>query len=236
MVKLIPSATSNKAKTAQSPVLTNDYPLPQESRAKKPKQSYKARYSEHGIVDDIGVEKRRVYQYTNDAGITVFSDNPPVENSYQVLLYQCFACRPDSTIDWYHIALNTKSYKAFVDNAAKQHHIDSALIRAVIHAESAFKSQAVSRVGAKGLMQLMPLTAKDMGVLDALNPADNINGGSRYLAKMLKQFNNNVELACAAYNAGPSNVAKYQGVPPFPETQAYVKRVQILYQRYKKAL
>ncbi|NKF49030.1 lytic transglycosylase domain-containing protein [Shewanella sp. WXL01] len=220
---------------SDSVVLNNDYPLEQDTSVKAPKRSIKASYSENGILNDIGVEKRRVYQYQNADGITVFSDKSPQHNDYQVLLYECFACRPESTIDWYKIPLNTADYKHFVNNAARQHKLDAALIRAVIHAESAFKEKAVSRVGAKGLMQLMPVTAKEMGVLDSLNAADNINGGSRYLAKLLKQFKGDLELACAAYNAGPSNVLKHNGVPPFPETQAYVKRVQILYKRYQKA-
>ncbi len=218
-----------------SRVLTNDYPLPATTKVDKPKRKIKASYSENGILNDIGVEKRRVYQYTNEQGVTVFSDETPLDGQYQVLLYECFACRPDSTIDWYHIPLQTEQFKHFVNNAARQHNLDAALIRAVIHAESNFDVDAQSRVGAKGLMQLMPLTAKEMGVLDELNAADNINGGSRYLAKMMKQFNGDIELACAAYNAGPSNVIKHKGVPPFAETQAYVKRVQILYRRYQKA-
>ena len=86
-----------------------------------------------------------------------------------------------------------------------------------------------------GLMQLMPETAKEMGVTNAFLPEENILGGSKYLAQMLKQFNGDIALACAAYNAGPTTVTQYNGIPPYPETQAYVERVQILLKRYRSA-
>ncbi len=108
---------------------------------------------------------------------------------------------------------------------SKQYALDHKLVNAVIQAESGFNPYAVSSAGARGLMQLMPGTAADMGVDDIFDPAQNIAGGAQYLAKMLSLFDNKLELALAAYNAGPGAVKKHGGIPPYAETQAYVKTV-----------
>ncbi|QHS15214.1 lytic transglycosylase domain-containing protein [Shewanella sp. Arc9-LZ] len=215
--------------------LTNNYALTKAGTVSS-KPRVKASYSENGIVSDLGVEKRKVFQYKQTNGVMVFSDQQPLDIDYQVLLYECFACRVDSVIDWYKIPLFTSHFAADVALAARQYQLDPALIRAVIHAESAFKIGALSKAGAKGLMQLMPGTASDMDVDDPFNAQQNIRGGSRYLAQLLSQFNGDIDLACAAYNAGPTTVMQYRGIPPYPETQAYVKRVKILLKRYQKAL
>lgn len=112
----------------------------------------------------------------------------------------------------------------YIYEAAAETKLDSALIASVIQAESGGDPNAVSPAGAKGLMQLMDSTASEVGVSDTLNPRLNIRGGSRYLRRMLDRFGD-LELALAAYNAGPGNVDRYGGVPPFPETQAYIERV-----------
>ncbi|MGL5046198.1 MAG: lytic transglycosylase domain-containing protein [Shewanella sp.] len=205
-----------------------------EQAREKPKPRIVAQYSESGIVSREGLEKLKIYQYQQTNGVTVFSDKAPANNPYQILLYDCFACRPDSTIDWNGIRLFTANYDALITHAAETHQLEPALIRAVIHAESAFNARAVSRSGAMGLMQLMPKTAKELGVVNAFLPEENILGGSKYLAQMLKQFNGDVALACAAYNAGPTTVVQYNGIPPYPETQAYVERVKILLKRYRE--
>lgn len=121
-----------------------------------------------------------------------------------------------------------------LQHAGQQHNVDTELLAAVVHAESAGRSTAVSRTGAQGLMQLMPGTARQLGVKDAFAPDQNINGGSAYLDQLLTRYHDNLPLALAAYNAGPGAVDKYHGVPPYRETRAYVARVIKEFNRRKK--
>ena len=114
---------------------------------------------------------------------------------------------------------------SLIDKSAQEHGIDPGLVRLVVQKESGYNPQAVSPKGAMGLMQLMPGTASLLGVQDPFNPAQNIDGGVRYLKQCMERFNNNVCLALAAYNAGPENVAKHQGIPPFTETRNYVANI-----------
>ena len=118
---------------------------------------------------------------------------------------------------------------------AKRYAVDHLMVKAIISVESCFDKYAVSRVGAKGLMQLMPGTADTMGVYNVFDAMDNIRGGTRYFSMMMKRFNQNPKLALAAYNAGPSAVEKYKGIPPYAETQKYVKRVLNYYKRYAQS-
>ena len=117
------------------------------------------------------------------------------------------------------------AYDDIVAEAARLYHLDPHMIRAVMQAESSFDATAVSPVGAIGLMQLMPAVAAELGATDPLDPRQNIMAGSRYLRQLLDAHRGNVRLALASYNAGPGNVAKYGTIPPFKETQNYVKKV-----------
>jgi soluble lytic murein transglycosylase-like protein len=119
--------------------------------------------------------------------------------------------------------------------AGAQHNIDVELLASVVKAESGGRSDAVSRAGARGLMQLMPETARDLGVQDALKPDQNIAGGVSYLDTLLTRYKNDLSLALAAYNAGPAAVDRYRGVPPYRETRAYIVRVEKEFIRRKKA-
>ncbi len=175
----------------------------------------------------------KVFQYTDKKGNVSFSDRQPLDVPFTLVKFDCFACNVHSTTDWDRIPLFPKHYLREIELAARQHQVDPALIQAVIHAESGFRPKVVSKSGAQGLMQLMPGTAKDMAVTDVFQPSQNIMGGSAYLAWLLKKYNGDLRLATAAYNAGPGTVSKYGGVPPYPETKAYVARVNSLFKRYQ---
>ena len=179
----------------------------------------------------------KVFKYTNRSGVTSFSDRAPANRRYKVVEVTpgCYACSLKSTVDWHNTPLHLKAFQGPISAASSRYGVDPALVRAVIHAESAFKPDAKSSVGALGLMQLMPGTASDMGVEDPLLPEENIFGGVRYLAWLLQKTHGSTLLATAAYNAGPGAVERHQGIPPYEETETYVKRVRILHDRYKRA-
>ena len=130
----------------------------------------------------------------------------------------------------------TNEHAALFKAAAKANRIDDAWLRAIAHAESSFQADAVSPRGAQGIMQLLPATAVEYKVADPFSPAQSINGGARYLGSLLRRYKGDRQLAAAAYNAGIGTVARYGGIPPYAETQAYVAKVDALFSLYSVAL
>lgn len=131
------------------------------------------------------------------------------------------------------LRINSISFNKIIVKTSNRYEVDPDLIRAIIFAESSFNPKAKSRKGAGGLMQLMPSTAKELGVDDIYDPKENIDGGVRYFKSMLDRFDGKVHLALAAYNAGARNVRNYNGVPPFKETQLYIKKVLNYHKKIK---
>ncbi|MBU66844.1 MAG: transglycosylase [Cupriavidus sp.] len=182
----------------------------------------------------------RVYAYVVD-GVRHFSNRKPVGVSERVqtlkLTYveTCFLCGPRAVPGGGigALRLDTQAYRAEIDLASRDFGVEAALVRAVVHAESGYRSNVISRAGAQGLMQLMPATAERFSVKDPFDAAQNIRGGVAYLAWLLKRFDGNVDLALAGFNAGEGAVARYSGIPPYAETQTYVARVKALAQRYR---
>ena len=185
----------------------------------------------------------QVYSYVKD-GIRNYTSARPKSGSgvsgLRTIQYSymetCYACGAKPGVSFATVRLNTAAYQAEIASAAREQGVDEAIVRAIIHAESAFNPNALSRAGAQGLMQLMPATAARFGVSDAFDASQNIRGGVKYLAWLLKRFNGNLTLAAAGYNAGEGAVDKYAGVPPYSETQRYVQRVGVLAERYRGTL
>jgi len=180
-----------------------------------------------------------IYKYVEKDGTIVYTNVPPkgVKARAARKDRSGFRRAPSPTAPAKVTASSTKALTDFDDTieaAATRYKIPVNLVRAIMHAESAFDPDAISEAGASGLMQLMPATARDMYVKDIFDPRDNIEGGVRYLRVLANMFNGDMVKMVAAYNAGPDAVKKYKGqVPPYPETQAYVRKVLRLYFEYK---
>jgi soluble lytic murein transglycosylase-like protein len=179
------------------------------------------------------VFRAAIYKSVDANGVVHYSDRKPRGRSFQTISFYCPACDPKSTVNWSNTRLNLTAYADAINTAALAHGVDPALVRALIHAESAFNPNAVSRKGAQGLMQLMPATAQQYGVSDPFDAVSNINAGVEHLAGLIKRYNGDVKLVAAAYNAGEGAVQKYGGVPPYDETRVYVERVGTLHKRYQ---
>jgi soluble lytic murein transglycosylase-like protein len=182
----------------------------------------------------------QVYSYVKD-GVRHYTSKPPKGGSgataLRTIKYSfmetCYACGSKPGVNFGTLRLNTTAFQNEVRAAAQQFGVEEAVIRAIMHAESAYNPNALSRVGAQGLMQLMPATARRFGVANAFDPAQNIRGGVEYLAWLLKRFNGDLTLAAAGYNAGEGAVDRHRGVPPYSETRRYVERVAVLADRYR---
>ena len=182
----------------------------------------------------------QVYSYIQD-GVRHYTSRAPrggagitaMRTIKYSFMETCYACAARPGVNFNTLRLNTGAYSAEISAASRDYGVDEAIVRAIIHAESAFNPNALSRVGAQGLMQLMPATARRFGVGNAFDAAQNIRGGVQYLAFLLKRFNGDLSLVAAGYNAGEGAVDKYKGVPPYSETQRYVERVGLLAQRYR---
>ena len=178
------------------------------------------------------VEAGPIYVYTeSDGSIRFTSKKPPAGVSAKVFTaknvsYSVIGRRRHRE------RLFLSKYSTDIKKAAGRYNLEESLVRAVIHAESAFRPHAVSPKGAQGLMQLMPQTQRKLGVRNPFAPGQNIEGGSRYLATLLQKYSGNEQYALAAYNAGPKAVDKYGGVPPYRETRHYVQKVLRLRERY----
>jgi hypothetical protein len=167
-----------------------------------------------------------VYAWKDKDGRLVVSDRPGRPS----VQHATYSVRGVETIRTTRLdagpALNRADLHALADRHAETHAINPALVRAVIQAESAWNTRAISSKGALGLMQLMPQTASELGVVDPFDPAQNIKAGVRYLKRLLDRYDGNAELALAAYNAGPGAVDKYgRTIPPYRETRAYVRKI-----------
>lgn len=184
----------------------------------------------------------QVYSYVQD-GVRHYTSKRPkglasagaVRTIRYSFMETCYACGASPGVNFGKIRLNTEAYRDEIAAAVAQFGVDEAIVRAIIHAESAYNPNALSRVGAQGLMQLMPATARRFGVSNPFDAAQNIRGGVQYLAWLLKRFDGDLTLAAAGYNAGEGAVDKYKGVPPYSETQRYVVRVAQLAERYRGA-
>lgn len=176
-----------------------------------------------------------MYKFTDADGIIHYTNvRPSGQKNVKTFSFPCYAS--DITcnqMDWEKIPLNRLAFTDEIQAAAEVFTVDEALIRAIIHAESAYQPDALSPRGAQGLMQLMPATQQELQVVDVFDPLSNIEGGTLYLSRLLNQFDQSVELAAAAYNAGVGAVREYGGIPPYQETREYVRRVKILYRRYR---
>jgi len=177
-----------------------------------------------------------IYSFTDEQGITHYT-NMPDDSRYALLI----KAPPEPHAEHSAVAAAVKgnwreraaAYSGMIDRASRTAAVHPALVRAVIAVESAFDPRAVSRAGAQGLMQLLPSTARRYGVGNPFDPEQNVRGGATYLSYLLKRYNNNIELALAAYNAGEDAVDRYgKTIPPYRETREYVPAVLRLYKQF----
>ncbi len=168
--------------------------------------------------------KAEIYKYIDSNGVLHFTD-VPVSSQYKLFV----EVNPEKGVKY-----SSEKYDWLIFKASKTFGIPFSLVKAMIKVESDFDTRAVSRAGAKGLMQIMPFNFKDFNISDPFNPKENIFGGTRYLSRLLNRYEGRLPMALAAYNAGPTMVDHYKNIPPFPETRRYVKKVMRYYYAYKR--
>ena len=202
-----------------------------------------------GAIASHGIERtyagQTIYQFKDQNGTTLLTNKKKAEYSHLKVIKATYY--PDSNIHSYRnwgaseasvlpsYSRNKNAFDGLIRQAAQQHGVSEGLIKAIMHTESGFNINARSPVGAQGLMQLMPATARRFNVTNAYDPQQNIFAGAQYLSWLLKRFKGDTRLAIAAYNAGEGNVDKYGGIPPFRETQDYVRRVTSRFQNLYSA-
>jgi len=182
------------------------------------------------MIVDCGSSAASIYKCRDATGTTIFTNAPTGSNCKAIIL-------PQTGTRWTarRQIVNSTQYDEFIERVGKNYHVDPSLIKAIIHTESDFNHRAVSRRGAQGLMQLMPETSRELRVGNPFNPKENIDGGTRYFRKLLDNFNGDLNLSLAAYNAGPGLVMRTGGVPQIPETKRYIKKVLKQYRYYRAA-
>ncbi len=166
-----------------------------------------------------------IYMYVDEDGTTCFTNLVPPTPKYQVIIKERKR---------FSRSYSTDRYDKHIREASKIHGVSFPLLKAIMKAESDFNPKAVSKKGAKGLMQIMPSNFKTLGIQDPFNPRENVMGGALYLKQMLDRFNGKVHLALAAYNAGPDSVNRSGGIPPIRETEDYVNKVMEYYRIFRE--
>ncbi|WP_164085844.1 lytic transglycosylase domain-containing protein [Stenotrophomonas maltophilia] len=223
------------AASAATPAVAAPGPAPAPAPASVPTAATASRGGRMVSGQVYSFMKDGVRHYTS-ARPTQVANLGPVRTIRYSFMERCYACGVNPRVDFGTVRLNTTAFQSEITSAAREFGVEEAVVRAIIHAESAYNPTALSRAGAQGLMQLMPPTAARFGVSDSYDAGQNIRGGVQYLAWLLKRFNGNLTLAAAGYNAGEGAVDRHGGVPPYSETQYYVRRVGQLADRYRSAL
>lgn len=184
------------------------------------------------LIFTVAPARADIYRYEDDEGIVHFTD-APTDRRFKIFMRDLKKDKQLRTKLQFSSSVNPAEYEQLISSCASKYGVNPSLIKAVIHAESGYNPNAVSRKGASGLMQLMPDTARSLKVSNSFDPKDNVEGGVKYLRFLLDTFRGDVSLAVAAYNAGLSKVAKYGGIPPYNETRSYVNRVLSYMQSYQ---